>query len=312
MDNTGSKFHYSRLPDRHKLLYDKICRAIINFETSVSFGSQRLSSAELTRLIEGVIFDNPVFFYLEPKKVITSASALGMTLSLDYDYTREESERLWAQINRRADEIINKNISLGMPALVKQRRVHNELCKIVRAKEPYCREDHSAVGALLRGRCVCDGYAYAYKLICDKLHIASIVVAGEGFDEDGKGEGHAWNITRIDGVTAHTDCSWDAQLSGKAYDYFNVSDDEISADHKFDRSFYPACGPNSINYFSQKGMIASDEAELRSVISAHRGEESYAVKLLFDYPFERMSSLPFAAGSYRYNKAMKVIAFIAS
>ena len=309
MDNSGSKFYYSRLTDRLKELYDELSRAILNFESTLRLGAQRYSSTELKRTVEGVIFDNPVFFYLESNKVKTTVSPLGMMILLDYDYTREESERLWAELNRRADEIIRQQIDPAMPTLVKQRRVHNELCKIVRATKPYCREDHSAVGALLRGKCVCDGYAYAYKLICDKLHIASIVVAGEGVDPDGKSEGHAWNITRIDGVTAHTDCSWDAPIEGTAYDYFNLSDDEISADHRFDRDLYPPCGPNSINYFSQNDMIASDEAQLHSIVKAHRNDRSFAVRLLFDLPVGQIKSLPFAAGRIRYNEAMKIIGF---
>ena len=87
-----------------------------------------------------------------------------------------------------------------MSPLAKQLKVHNFLYTIHTAEEPFDSDCFSVVGALLRDRCVCEGFAKAYKLLCDRLGIASIVVVGEALHENGQREPHSWNITRIKGV----------------------------------------------------------------------------------------------------------------
>lgn len=60
--------------------------------------------------------------------------------------------------------------------------------------------DRSAYGAVITGRTVCTGYAYAFKALCDKLDLYCWVVSG--YNGDGK---HAWN--RI-GDGLYVDCTF--------------------------------------------------------------------------------------------------------
>jgi transglutaminase-like putative cysteine protease len=55
----------------------------------------------------------------------------------------------------------------------------------------YC---HTAYGALVSGRSVCDGYAYALQYICEELKIPCVIVSGTTDDPD---TGHAWNKVKI-------------------------------------------------------------------------------------------------------------------
>lgn len=47
---------------------------------------------------------------------------------------------------------------------------------------------HSIVGPLLFGRSVCEGYAMAFKLLCDAAGISSIVVFGDSVQPGKKGD----------------------------------------------------------------------------------------------------------------------------
>ena len=208
------------------------------------------------------------------------------------------------------DLFIKNRIKPDMSPLAKQLSVHNFLYSIHTAEEPYDKDCFSVIGALLRDRCVCEGFAKAYKLLCDRLGIASIVVVGEALHENGRREPHSWNITRIKGVTAHTDAAWDSRFGGAAYDYFNLCDADIAADHCFDTELYPKCVPNKINYFYKNGLIARDEDELRKIIADRADEPYYSVKLLFPFSKERLAEFPFDIGTLRYNAAQNVIGFI--
>ena len=196
-----------------------------------------------------------------------------------------------------------------MRTLQKQIEIHRFLTANVRyAPYPSDDECHSIVGALLRGVCVCEGFAKAYKMMCDRLKIASVVVMGVAEDADGHRENHMWNITRIDGVTAHTDVTWDA--AGYGYDYFNLTDDEVAKDHEFDRAIYPACLSNTINYFYLNKAVVHTMDELQRFVVAHRDKERFSVKLLFDFDKALLYRSGFGQGRLRINEDQGVVEYI--
>ncbi|HEX9026791.1 MAG TPA: hypothetical protein VF839_10080 [Clostridium sp.] len=67
--------------------------------------------------------------------------------------------------------------------------------------------------------------------------IESLVV--EGYAD---GVAHSWNLVYIDNQRHHVDLTWDDPVSSKdvlRYDYYNVSDSEMSVDHTWNTSKYP-------------------------------------------------------------------------
>lgn len=312
MNDNGSKYYFSRLTDGEKNLYNRICEALLRFEPALSVhaGMGKEFTVDAQKIVTAVLFDNPVFFYLNRHQIITKQTPMYIQLIFQYDYTKEEAEKLWAEVEKRIELFIKNSIKPEMSLLAKQLKVHNFLYSIHTAEEPYDKDCFSVVGALLRDRCVCEGFAKTYKLLCDRLGIASIVVVGEALRPNGQKEPHSWNITRIKGVTAHTDAAWDSRFGGAAYDYFNLSDADIAADHSFDAEFYPKCEPNKINYFYKNGLIARDEGELRKIIAERADEPYYSVKLLFPFSQERLAEIPFDMGTLRYNAAQNVIGYI--
>lgn len=70
---------------------------------------------------------------------------------------------------------------------------------------------------------VCEGYAKAFKVLCDNLGIPCILISGVVI-QNGKQEGHMWNGVQIDGKWYLTDVTWDDGGSGKTYKYFMVGD----------------------------------------------------------------------------------------
>lgn len=60
-----------------------------------------------------------------------------------------------------------------------------------------------AYGALIEGKSVCQGYAYAFKMLCDKAQIPCWIVTGY------YREPHAWNYVWLDGEYYQVDVTWD-------------------------------------------------------------------------------------------------------
>ena len=63
---------------------------------------------------------------------------------------------------------------------------------------------YHAYGALMEGKSVCQGYAYAFKLLCDKAQIPCWIVTGTYGDEP-----HAWNYVWVNNNYYLVDVTWD-------------------------------------------------------------------------------------------------------
>ncbi len=73
-------------------------------------------------------------------------------------------------------------------------------------------------GALINGVCVCEGYAEAFKLLCDREGIPCLTVVGTG-----DGGAHKWNMVQMeDGEWYTLDATWDDQTSNTYYSYFLI------------------------------------------------------------------------------------------
>lgn len=82
---------------------------------------------------------------------------------------------------------------------------------------------HTAWGALMDGRAVCDGYAKALKLLCDQHGIPCLLISGTAVQDSGQ-EAHAWNYVQMeDGRYYAIDVTWDDREGRPATtDYFLV------------------------------------------------------------------------------------------
>ena len=117
----------------------------------------------------------------------------------------------------------------AMPDRIKAYVAHNYLAKSITY---YNRDDaspldrsymQSAYGALINKKCVCQGYAEAYKRILDEIGIENGIICGKII---GSEEYHAWNVIVLDGKAYHVDVTWDSLGNGAKNDeHFAKNDD---------------------------------------------------------------------------------------
>ena len=65
----------------------------------------------------------------------------------------------------------------------------------------------TAYSALVQNQAICQGYAKAYKLLCDKANVPCVVVFGTTKRPDGEDAAHAWNRVYLDGAWRTVDTS---------------------------------------------------------------------------------------------------------
>lgn len=241
--------YYNQLNTIQKKLYNAmknvtpeqtVCK--VDLEQALSFTSrtENYTLADAKEVMAAILslevpvffaymWDNPlVFIYdtftygfdddqIEGKKIgsVYKWTVKGIAMDLHLDDAYKENPQSYTNAVKQKIDAFSTN-KINRYAILKD--IHNYLCEnvyydagAIYAHEPY--------GALVEGRAVCEGYAEAFKLLCDKYNIPCALVIGEGA-YGGSSEGHMWNAVQMEnGYWYGVDVTWDDQTN-ICYDFF--------------------------------------------------------------------------------------------
>ena len=250
----GSRFYYSRLTESEQKTYRKIYDSWIDGGSVAEFTMAGKDFAlptglQLDTLVHYIIQDNPQLFHLEKTHFKYERNGDHITIITASVYTQSQYEQIYSRLITKVDAIVAK-ANQYKTDYEKLRFLHDYLVKSVTYKLDNSsvranRETHTIVGPLLNGSCVCDGYARAFRLLCDQLKLSCIVVSGDGFPgrDTKKTERHAWNFVRLNGRVYHVDVTWDSNCFRDKlpfYDYYFLRNDRIFAkEHRWDPKLFP-------------------------------------------------------------------------
>jgi len=143
----------------------------------------------------------------------------------------------------------------------------------------------TVAGALLSKKAICEGYAKAFKMLCDYAGLSCIVVSGSATNPYGGDELHAWNIVKINGICSHIDVTWDSTTRGEreyCRDHFNLTDEDAAKDRVWDKSLLPSCNSSKYNYYIRNGQCVNGLSEFKEYFISHlqQGEKIITVRIL--------------------------------
>jgi len=176
------------------------------------------------------------------------------------------------QVYDKIKEIIAGYVKPGMSDYEKELSLHDYLvCHTAFDSSPANEaawDSHTPYGALIKGAAVCNGYSDSFKLLMNAAGLECDIVYGEAVI-DGVSQKHAWNRVKIGDGYYLADVAWDdafPNLPGvAAYDYFNVTDEMISADHTpYARD--KACTADEYNYFVYNNLLAHNQTDADNII----------------------------------------------
>ena len=272
-NGAGPFLFRNQLTDVQKKLYDAIvsCDAGINNGGVVDceFNSTDLASdlSNIDALLQDTVYasisavmdDYPEYFWIGAFGYSCSYGYSGgkyfvrsMSISFSEGFSSfsnyNSADEMIAAYNDMLDEIENFEIN-GESRYEKVKSIHDSIANMTTYSEAAMA--HHPTGVFLNGVAVCEGYAEAFKLLCDRENIPCVIVVGVGVTSSGS-EGHEWNLVQMeDGKWYGIDVTWDDQTSrnGIFYDYFLVGsntysckafgDLQWSGSHEADGSHWP-------------------------------------------------------------------------
>lgn len=218
-------------------IYDLFLSGFMREENTVEITEGVFTkSPDYEKIINYVFLDNPQIFFVNSTGFITKRNNKKLTFRFSVLYSRQQIEKF-----RKITE------SSGMKIIAKCNGITNDEKRIrilhdcLAENIEYCNLPHppldkySLVGALTQKSAVCNGYAQAFKFLCDSIGIPCIIVGGK----DNTFENHAWNMVNFGNSWYHIDVTWDSAL--RSHKYYLVTDNFISKDHFWDTELVPRC-----------------------------------------------------------------------
>ena len=268
------KFFYNQLTSTQKTIYDglqnnkdnlKQGNYVINYKDAFSELLSQENGADILgddyqSAIEAFTHDNPDIFYLDVNKmylnietttkmfktkynVFISAANESNYLSSEFQSTAE-IEKAIIEIEQIKNRIISNLKGTDYQNIL---YLHDYLIDNIEYDSSYEQTGtYSIYGALIGKKCVCEGYAKAFKYLANCAGYECELMQGIATNSSGQSENHAWNCVKLNNIWYEVDATWDDPIviggNGKAtnemkYKYFLKGTNSFEKDHSLEYQF---------------------------------------------------------------------------
>ncbi len=252
-----------------------------------------LDETSIDRVFQCVLNDHPELFYVEgysytkfTRNDVISSIEFSGTYNVNLETAREKE----AQIQTAAERILS-GISENASDYDKVKYVYDTLIRETDYQLDSA-DNQNIYSVFVNHASVCQGYAKATQYLLNRLGVECTLVLGNV----DTGEGHAWNLVKVNGSYYYVDTTWgdasyqmeDASAAQPAmpeinYDYLNVTTEELLRTHTIGGCVpMPACVATEENYYVKEGaLFESYDTEQMSALFAGafaQGKEDVTVK----------------------------------
>ena len=256
-----SGFIYDQLPEEAQEVYGQLYTGIA--ERKAVFSIRAKNQDQIHQALTALIDDRPEFFWLSGSASLSGFEVLGLwRISLDFNLPEEEIDAAGEVIRQAAQEYL-----AALPEGASEYDKVKAAYEYIIFHTDYSHDsvqNQNIQSVFIDHRSVCAGYARAFEYLLDQAGVWCGLVEGSISDT---GEGHAWNIVRIDGSYTFVDPSWgdptyeenatDAGRLDIIYDFLCMTTDEIQRlRHVADEWItLPECADRSFDYYMMNGMF---------------------------------------------------------
>ena len=277
-----------------KFAYDLIEAALLRKASSCDVSRVR-RSVNVLNVLMTVLGDNPGIVYYNKTRIYAVSGFLGKQLTFSGCMGRSQAKKYEDALQKALEDAVweidkkagdDKEILQGISEYLQRNVVYDdEELKAVSwgvSKHPM---SHTAYGALVNHKAVCDGFSDAYALIAQYFGFRCMVVDGKSSYRRNARVPHAWNIVEYEGEYFHIDATWDTNtyeaMKVYSYDYFGLDDDEVSLDHEWNFRKTPKCNSSKLSYFRANNLYANSETQIEDLLCKmmKRKEKTIQIKI---------------------------------
>ena len=226
---------------------------------------------DILSIIKVVLGEFGEYFYYNNCSINYMKNGVNITIKLS-KWVRGYNLRKYVDaFSTESQKIIESVISSNMNDMQKALALHNYLINnviyadIQTVKSNY-QKLHTAYGAIVDRYAVCEGISAAYCHLLRLVGIRATIVNGS--TERSMSYDHCWNIIEIDNAFYHIDVTWDLKNKNECnynnLDYFALKDVDLN-NRIWNKTIYPKCNSDNMNFFYLSKSIVNSENELINV-----------------------------------------------
>ena len=272
-------YAYESLNEAERIWYRDIERILGSFDMERKLDQAGLAGGlndtDIDKIFQCVLSDHPELFYVEGYSYVRyargekiTALAFSGTYNVDLETALARRDEIEA-----AAEAILEGIAADASDYDKVKYVYDTLIRNT-DYDLEAPDNQNIYSVFVRHFSVCQGYAKATQYLLNRLGVECTLVLGTVET----GEGHAWNLVKVDGEYYYLDTTWgdvsyrteDAPVPGEAsqeeggtismpeinYDYLNVTTEELLRTHSIGGEVsMPLCTATDANYYVREGAL---------------------------------------------------------
>lgn len=275
------------LSGNHKIIYNEIFNAMTQQQTKAKL--PKASSAEILSVYNKVISENINGFLYKPGRIRLTTWLDCMELNMELCEGAENRIAYSSRIDFEVSEIMctaRKAVSDYEKILNVYRYFieHFKYTQLNQNDEKF----HTMVSPFIYRQSVCEGFAFAFSYIMNRLGFPCGIVSGQSTLANLEGS-HAWNIIKLGNDYFHLDITWDICIKKEDYpffDYFMLDDSLMRKDHEWNDKSLPLCTNSSMEFYSRRGLICRNRNEIVMCLSKQlKSQNQYvAFRFLSNHP----------------------------
>lgn len=298
-------YAYRCLTEEEQKLYAEILMILTQMEEDIMLSSK--DESMIGKVFRCILNDHPELFYVEGYELTrytVGEELKRITFTGAYSLTQEEvADR---------KQKIEQYVAACMDTMPKDADEYEKVKYIYEyliLNTEYslqAKENQTICSVFLYNRSVCQGYAKAMQYLCQRAGIEATLVVGTVRG----GEGHAWNLVKIDEAYYYIDVTWgDAYYvfessetvasesdTGMNYDYLCVTTDQLSKTHQIDNVVpLPRCVATEANYYVREGAYFTfadlQQTETLFAQAYMQGREMVTLKCADEAVYAKMKQL---------------------
>ncbi len=278
-------YYYERLNAAQQEGYRKMIEELEHHPARIILPS--LSEDEIAQMYTAVCYDNPSLTCLTGGYTF-AANGNEFYIAPKYNRDGEACGQTTQQLSQAVEEAM-KAIPEGAGDYEKELALHDWL--VSRCKNlDTGKQGKNAYNALVSKEADSFGYARAMQLLLNQAGVTNHLVVGTVQDSEMKVTEHMWNIVSVDGQNYHLDVNLDDPVNTMKdyvqHFYFNLSDEEISADHYNYNPSDNQCVSTDANYFRKENLMFDTyddnvKAKIKQMIKDMVKEHAYFIEIRF-------------------------------
>lgn len=273
----ANRYAYTQLDKNEKEAYNCLLTGFLSFANRIDIKKYNLKLEDLQKIFSCIQNDYPEVFWVNNNCNVFTKKDQITDCNPEYLFSKADTIKMVESVLKIREMLLiplkgksdYEKIEFIFDYLVDNTTYDTSSYELYKTGKTDKQFDLSCTiyGTLTGRKALCEGYSKSAQFLLMSAGIDTMYVTGKS-----KGEGHAWNIVKLEDAYYGLDVTWcdpRGEDNVKSYGYFLCDQSILDVDHKLDLKYdVPRCNGKKYNYYTYNGyeLGAYNVSDLQNMI----------------------------------------------